>query len=199
MPDHFDPEAWQRAPAGYLPADDAEEDLDPVSENLVNWILGLGPTEILDVGCCNGRYIRWLRQRGYGGEYVGLDVTPAFLEQARRRNPAETFLPADLTRDLPATGFSLVLAANVLMHLRDPLEPVGRLCEASTQYVILSVYASDRKIEWTHDEHFYNWWIPPALVGASFPAGWRIVRDRLVTPAWDTSRRLYQCIAEKTR
>jgi SAM-dependent methyltransferase len=39
---------------------------------------------ILDLGCGYGDFLHFLRQQGFGGTYIGYDISPAMIEAARR-------------------------------------------------------------------------------------------------------------------
>jgi 2-polyprenyl-3-methyl-5-hydroxy-6-metoxy-1,4-benzoquinol methylase len=84
-------------------------------------ILGLlasrPPSRILDLGCSGGRIAERLLAAGH--DVTGVDVaeTPGVRERVTR------FLTADLDAGIPAeagSGYDIVLAADVLEHLREP-------------------------------------------------------------------------------
>lgn len=63
-------------------------------------LLGLQPgARILDAGCGFGRTVGALGEMGF--EAVGVDISPAVIAEAERRNPGPTYLVHDLTRPLP--------------------------------------------------------------------------------------------------
>lgn len=63
-------------------------------------LLGLEPgMRILDAGCGFGRTVGAFARMGY--EAVGVDISPAVIAEARRRNPDGRYLVHDLTRPLP--------------------------------------------------------------------------------------------------
>jgi 2-polyprenyl-3-methyl-5-hydroxy-6-metoxy-1,4-benzoquinol methylase len=51
---------------------------------------------ILDVGCGFGDLHSFLERRGIPVRYAGLDIQPAFIEEARRRHPSDEFSCADV-------------------------------------------------------------------------------------------------------
>ena len=67
---------------------------------------------VLDVGCACGGLLNALRELVGDVDYVGVDMTPALLEEARLRHPQATFLLADASEGLAdaAMPFDLVTA-----------------------------------------------------------------------------------------
>lgn len=53
--------------------------------------LALGAGSVCDLGCGVGAFAAHLRERGFAGDYVGVDLVPASIELARDRFPAERF------------------------------------------------------------------------------------------------------------
>ncbi|MDO8211837.1 bifunctional 2-polyprenyl-6-hydroxyphenol methylase/3-demethylubiquinol 3-O-methyltransferase UbiG [Conexibacter sp. CPCC 206217] len=65
-------------------------------------LLSLAPgARVLDAGCGFGRSVGALARLGY--EAVGVDISPAVIAEAEKRNPGPTYLVHDLTRPLPAS------------------------------------------------------------------------------------------------
>ncbi len=59
--------------------------------------IGFPPTAtVLDVGCGYGDLYAYLLNRGYKGYYVGIDLMPHFIEQARQRFPEAHFVLGDM-------------------------------------------------------------------------------------------------------
>jgi len=94
--------------------------------NYNTWIVeGFAPfigKAVLEVGVGHGNFAKLLER--YGASYVGVDIDPALVENARAANPGNRYLTADVTAPeiLEATKglhFDTVLACNVLEHLSD--------------------------------------------------------------------------------
>jgi len=63
-------------------------------------LLGLEPgARILDAGCGFGRTVSVLAAMGF--DAVGVDISPAVVGEAQRRNPGPSYLVHDLTQPLP--------------------------------------------------------------------------------------------------
>lgn len=81
---------------------------------------------VCEVGCGPGQVARYLHDRGVDAS--GLDLAPAMVAEARRRNPGMTFVEGDL-RALPFDDGAVagVVAFYSLIHLeRDALAPALR-------------------------------------------------------------------------
>ena len=100
-------------------ADDYELKSSPGSSHrrLLDWLEARPPVRILDLGCADG----WLAEhaRKLGHEVVGVDVVarPGVVDRVDR------FVQADLDDGIPpevGDGFGVVLAADVLEHVREP-------------------------------------------------------------------------------
>jgi tRNA (uracil-5-)-methyltransferase TRM9 len=78
---------------------------------------------LLDLGCGNGELARQLIHHGHIGSYIGLDFSPALLEQAPAvQSPNFRFYQADLASPdwevpLADTPYDAILAFAVLHHL----------------------------------------------------------------------------------
>lgn len=78
---------------------------------------------VLDVGCGEGRFARFLVQHGFTGRYVGIDFSENLLQAAATALP-NTLDSAFLARNLAAPGaldslgtFSLIVSLAVLQHI----------------------------------------------------------------------------------
>ncbi|WP_438006783.1 methyltransferase domain-containing protein [Sorangium sp. So ce321] len=89
-------------------------------ERVVLEVLGSSPgRRALEVGCGTGHWLKLLHEHGF--EVIGLDASPAMLEQARARLPAATLLHGTAERlPLPDAQLDCVLCVNALHHFPDP-------------------------------------------------------------------------------
>jgi SAM-dependent methyltransferase len=106
-----------------------------------------GCKQILDAGCGNGRYSRFLLRRADADAVLtGFDLSPRMLDRARRRLHSDrvSHAVADLTRLPYADGhFDAIVCGWVLEHLPDPrpglrelarvLRPGGKLLLMATE------------------------------------------------------------------
>jgi glycosyltransferase involved in cell wall biosynthesis len=103
--------------AGSRSAYEVKLDADSSHGRVLAWLATRAPSRVLDLGCSDGSVGAILR--GYGHEVVGVDVE----EHAGVRDRLDDFVLADLDRGLPAEtgdGFDVVIAADVLEHVREP-------------------------------------------------------------------------------
>jgi predicted TPR repeat methyltransferase len=82
---------------------------------------------VLDVGCGTGLLGRALRERGFAGRIVGLDISQASLEEARASGAYSDVGHADLQQRLPSADDSVdVLACVGVMTYLPDVEEVWR-------------------------------------------------------------------------
>ena len=91
---------------------------------------------VLDVGCGNGRFARFLEERfGSAFDYCGVDESPLALAEARRRLPGRgnlVFVEADfLEAPLPEGEFDLIVLFGVLHHVPGRENRIGLLTRLS--------------------------------------------------------------------
>jgi glycosyltransferase involved in cell wall biosynthesis/ubiquinone/menaquinone biosynthesis C-methylase UbiE len=87
-------------------------------QGVVRWLERREPCRVLDLGCADGRLAELLRACGH--EVTGVDIRKS--EGVGER--LDAFFEADLDKGIPAEvgdGYDVVLAADVLEHVRDPL------------------------------------------------------------------------------
>ena len=72
---------------------------------------------LLDLGSGLGDLLGYLRrEKGFSGQYLGLDVVPGFVEHARNAYAADgraSFAELDVTREPLPTGYDLVVASGI--------------------------------------------------------------------------------------
>jgi len=78
----------------------------------------LNSKKILDAGCGNGRLIRWLRESGFTGEYLGVDNSKELLKLAKKNFPNERFEFYDLREFQKKGNTNAIFCIAVLHHLR---------------------------------------------------------------------------------
>ena len=99
-----------------------ERKIDPDTSHgrILAWLAERRPSRVLDLGCSDGALASELRVHGH--KVTGVDVE----EHSGVRDRVDTFVRADLEAGVPdevGTGYDVIVAADVLEHVRDP----GRL------------------------------------------------------------------------
>ncbi|MEM4189692.1 MAG: class I SAM-dependent methyltransferase, partial [Candidatus Caldarchaeum sp.] len=83
-------------------------------------MLGSGqPSRVLDVGCGTGLFLRFLRERGWTCEYVGVDVSSGMLDKALEKADASSHLVMADAHHLPFRDntFTILFSFTVIHHL----------------------------------------------------------------------------------
>jgi ubiquinone/menaquinone biosynthesis C-methylase UbiE len=119
-----------------------------------------GCKRILDAGCGNGRYLRFLlRQADADAELTGCDLSEGMLNRARRRLKSDrpNLLAADLTR-LPYRdhSFDAIVCGWVLEHLPDPLPGLRELARVLRPGGKLLLLTTERTITGAICSRFYH-------------------------------------------
>lgn len=132
---------------------------------------------MLDVACCVGWYIGRLRRQGFRAKYQGVDITPNFVERARRANPQAVFEVGDARRLRWADeAFDLVFAGGVLMHLApaDLPRAMKELFRVARQSVFIYTYGDTRRdrVEYDVRHQFFNIHYTLESLGRCVPDGW---------------------------
>lgn len=78
-------------------------------------------TDLLDAGCGPGSMIAILEEKIPGKHYVGIDLTPAMIENARHKNlPDAEFIVGDCENlPFPDSSFDVIICANSAHHYPD--------------------------------------------------------------------------------
>lgn len=69
---------------------------------------------VLDIGCGFGELGKFLLKRYEGVKYTGIDITPEFIETAKKEIPNGSFFVADLFKDKIEGHYDIVIASGVL-------------------------------------------------------------------------------------
>jgi SAM-dependent methyltransferase len=89
-------------------------------------LLSGSPDRILEIGCGAGHTLAWLKQRWPKSETVGIDGWRDIQSDLERN--ADRAIIRDLDEPLPELGeFDLILALDILEHLRDPAAVMAQL------------------------------------------------------------------------
>lgn len=113
-------------------------------ENFYNTVIKiLKPLEIksvLDVGCGEGITLDRFKKEGIGKELVGIDYSNDALKIGKKIYPGLNLKKGDIYKiQEKDNSYDLVMATEVLEHLKDPEKALGELIRVSKKYVLLSV------------------------------------------------------------
>jgi SAM-dependent methyltransferase len=86
--------------------------------------IGVEPdAKVLDFGCGTGEFLPYLRsERGFEGEYVGMDITGAAVAEARKKFPGVRFERRDILLEGLGEDFDHVFVSGVFNNLLGPNE-----------------------------------------------------------------------------
>jgi SAM-dependent methyltransferase len=100
---------------------------------------------LLDVGCGFGDLYAFLSEGGWRGRYLGIDVVPELLEEARRRHAGTgaDFQLADISGDFAGPEFDVAVAIGVFNHVtRQPqLELIAEVLDVMRRWTRVAVVA----------------------------------------------------------
>lgn len=108
------------------------------------------PALVFDMGCGPANSTELLAVRWPGAAIVGLDNSPAMLEEARKRLPSRSFALADAATWRPPEATSLVFANAIYQWLPDHLDVLPRVLDALEPGAVLAVQMPDNLAEPTH-------------------------------------------------
>ena len=180
-------EEWRRGyESGHLDYFDGLDEL-PRYSLLLGYLLFFGGApEVLDVGCGPG-LLRARMESIPFARYVGVDVAPAAIDQARGMEDARTtFMVGDVTDPLLDLGmFDVVVCNEVLNMLGDPAAALDRVAAVLRPggHLLTSTWRhpGDEQLFDLVDRHF----TPVDVVDAQNPAnliarrGWRVTCHRV--------------------
>jgi trans-aconitate 2-methyltransferase len=106
--------------------------------------------KVVDVGCGPGNSTELLVQRWPDAEVVGLDNSPAMLDEARRRLTSVRFEAADAATWVPDPDVDLVYANATYQWVADHLQQLPKVLAALTPGAVLAVQMPDNVAEATH-------------------------------------------------
>ena len=105
---------------------------------------------VVDVGCGPGNSTELLAARYPGADVLGIDNSPAMLEEARKRLPEARFEPADAAAWLPDADVDLVFANATYQWVPDHFAQLPRVLAALKPGAVLAVQMPDNRAEPTH-------------------------------------------------
>ncbi|MGH8141398.1 MAG: trans-aconitate 2-methyltransferase [Steroidobacteraceae bacterium] len=135
------------SPASYLKFED--ERTRP-ARDLLAQVRSARVRKVVDVGCGPGNSTQLLAIRYPEAQIIGLDNSPAMLEEARRRLPGVRFHCADAAIWTPDSDVDLVFANATYQWVPSHLEQLPRVLAALTEHAVLAVQMPDNLAEPIH-------------------------------------------------
>lgn len=158
--------------------------VEPVLER---WRLD-GECVLLDVGCGNGWAVRRALERG-AGRAIGVDLSPAFIEEARQTGRGEFHVASGAELPLAEGLASHVLSVESLYYYPDPqaalLEWLRVARQGAQLGVVIELFAENRgSAVWAEVLDIHAWlWSEVKWAEVARAAGWRQVRtERILQP-----------------
>jgi methionine biosynthesis protein MetW len=156
-------------------------------------IIGAVPSgsRVLDAGCAGGYLAARLRD-DKGCTVIGLDADPTAVAAARERGIEAALVDLDRA-DLPAAGFDVIVLADVLEHLVDPLRVLRSARPAARVIVSLpniAHWSARRHLlfgRWPQEDHglfdrtHLHCFTRSTARGLAVDAGFAVVREQHTT------------------
>lgn len=96
------------------------------------------PPSLLDVACFTGEYFGRLKETlAFPWQYTGVDVTPAYVDEARRRWPGARFEVGSAFA-LGKYQADVVLCAGLLIHMDDPGAVIRELLRVTKRALVVT-------------------------------------------------------------
>lgn len=143
---------------------------------------------LLDVGCGLGDFLAWLTARDIAVSYTGLDMTPAFIAECRRRFPGATFVEGNLFDPALPFGpasFDWVMASGVFAQRRE--DPEAYMRQGITRMMTLATRGLGINAQSTRAPGRWRWRLyhadPDRTLAWAQATGWScwMVHDALDT------------------
>ena len=100
---------------------------------------------VLDVGCCGGGYVRFLKARGM--QATGADLHQVYLDVAKEKDPGGTYIQADITKlPFPEKSFDCTICFDILEHVADDHAAVMELARVTRKRIIITVPRENEEI-----------------------------------------------------
>ncbi len=114
--------------------------------------------KILDLGCGLGCFYGFLKDRGWQGDYTGIDILDLMVKGARRRFPEARFVKRDILHHHPSEKWDYVFVNGVFNHkVRDNWawieQTVKRSLESSNEGMAFSLL--NLEAGWPDSDLFY--------------------------------------------
>jgi 2-polyprenyl-3-methyl-5-hydroxy-6-metoxy-1,4-benzoquinol methylase len=100
-----------------------------LAERAIHWMRSvlrfvLPPAEVLEIGCAHGGFVAMLNQAGFNAK--GLELSPAIVQFAHGTFGVEVLTGPIEDQSIPAGSLDLIVMMDVMEHLPNPLQTLGK-------------------------------------------------------------------------
>jgi len=115
---------------------------------------------ILDYGCGIGDFIKWMKDKGWYGEYLGVDINPEFIKNAENTYPDNKFQLIKSVDEIPGR-YNTVCAIGVFtwyITKEEFIKTINKLYEMATDQLILTFLHKRyvTSVDWNSKYRYYN-------------------------------------------
>lgn len=138
--------SWVWSSAGalnyFLMHRDSIDDLYCSEKHFIEYVMKSGKS-VLDIGCATGGFSKIVKKYNKGLDYTGVDISPAMIEEAKKRFPQEKFYLCDgQNLDFPDESFDICISFGVL-HMTERWEKLfseaWRVCRVAFLFDLRTV------------------------------------------------------------
>ena len=136
------PEGYQSANQNKWEFDNSlyQKHLEMYLDHMYTYLKLTRTTRVLDVGCGEGIVYRALRERGWTGEWTGIDASVEAVEFARNASPEAKWQQGNAFEiPFPDKNFELVFCSQVMEHLQNPVAALQECARVASAWLLLSV------------------------------------------------------------
>ncbi len=109
-------------------------------DHMYRYLKSTNAKVVLDVGCGEGIVYRAMRERGWTGEWTGMDFSAEAIEFARKASSEAQWQQGSAYEILHSdNSFDLVFCSQVLEHLPNPQLPLQECARVARDWMLLSV------------------------------------------------------------
>lgn len=147
------------------------------------WHLAPGDA-VLDVGCGFGDLVDFLSENAIPVNYLGIDLSPAMIAQAKKNHPGFQFEVGDLFGNIPYSADYVVASGAFSLHTRDPYfyleSAVNKMVAMAQKGVALNMLSSQTPTQDRGDEYFF-YFEPSKVVeiATRYSARWTLLHHYL--------------------
>lgn len=108
--------------------------------------------KILEIGCSGGPLLKLLSSQGYS-QIFGVDISKQAIRLCKKRGLKKVFLMNGVKPEFDSEEFDLIIASDVLEHIRDDDKAVKEWVRILKKGGLIICFVPARKILWSkHDE-----------------------------------------------